>query len=92
MWKKGRSQRGGAIRGKWNQVNHVAPTGEVPVADLQALEEFKSKLKISEESSSSQGSSKANSFLSLPKVWNLRLILPQPNLDLGLLIPELLTT
>jgi hypothetical protein len=30
--------------------------------------------------------------LSLPKVWNLRLILAQPSLDLGLLIPELLTT
>jgi hypothetical protein len=60
-WQKGRSRQGGAVGGKWKHANHVAPTGEVPMVDLQALEEFKSKLKISEGSSSSQGSSKANS-------------------------------
>ncbi|XP_071678918.1 uncharacterized protein [Lolium perenne] len=60
-WQKGRSQQGGAVGGKWKHANHAASTGEVPVVDLQALEEFKSKLKISEGSSSSQGSSKADS-------------------------------
>ncbi|CAM0952312.1 unnamed protein product [Alopecurus aequalis] len=60
-WKKGRFQQGGALGGKWKHANHAAPTGEVPVVDLQALEEFKSKLKISEGSSSSQSSSKADS-------------------------------
>jgi transposase InsO family protein len=60
-WQKGRSQQGGVVGGKWKNANHAAPTGEVPAVDLQALEEFKSKLKISEGSSSSQGSSKADS-------------------------------
>jgi len=60
-WKKGRSQKGGALGGKWKQANHTSPAGEVQVVDVQALEEFKSKLKLSECSSSSQGSSKANS-------------------------------
>ncbi|CAM0907657.1 unnamed protein product [Alopecurus aequalis] len=62
-WKKGRSQQGGVLGGKWKQANHTSPVGEVPVADVQALEEFKSKLKLSEGSSSSQAFSKADSSL-----------------------------
>ncbi|KAM0826787.1 hypothetical protein ACQ4PT_068640 [Festuca glaucescens] len=60
-WQKGRSKQGGALGGKWKQANHTSPAGEVPVVDVQALEEFKSKLKLSECSSSSQDSSKADS-------------------------------
>nr|XP_051194267.1 uncharacterized protein LOC127307574 [Lolium perenne] len=60
-WKKGRSQQGGALGGRWKKANHTSSTGEVRAVDVQALEEFKSKLKLSECSSSSQDSSKANS-------------------------------
>jgi hypothetical protein len=62
-WKKGRTQPGGARGGKWNQANHTQPDGELLVVDVQALKEYKSKLKVSEGSTSSQGSSTtASSF------------------------------
>lgn len=41
--------------------NHITPVGEVPMVDVQALEEYKSKLKLSEGSSSSHDSSKVDS-------------------------------
>lgn len=47
-WQKARSQQGGAFGGKWKQTNHITPVGEVPMVDVQALEEYKSKLKLSE--------------------------------------------
>lgn len=50
-WENGRSRPGGA------------QGSELPVVDLQALEDFTSKLKASEGSASSQGSSKADSSL-----------------------------
>jgi hypothetical protein len=52
-WKKGRTQPGGAQGGKWNQANRTQPDGELPVVDVQALKEYKSKLKVSEGSTSS---------------------------------------
>ncbi|CAM0881049.1 unnamed protein product [Alopecurus aequalis] len=62
-WQKGRSRPGGAQGSNRSQVNHTAATRELPLADVRALEDFTSKLKLSEGSSSSQGSSKADSSL-----------------------------
>ena len=61
-WDKGRSQLGGARGSNKRQGNYNASAGELPVVDMQALEDFKSKLKLSEGSSSSQGSSKVDSI------------------------------
>lgn len=60
-WDKGRSRLGGARGSNKRQANYNASARELPVVDMQALEDFKSKLKLSEGSSSSQGSSKLDS-------------------------------
>lgn len=64
-WEKGKSQPGGARGSTKRQANHTATTRELPVVDMQALEEFKSNLKLSEDSSSSHTSSKADSSLNV---------------------------
>jgi hypothetical protein len=62
-WEKGRSKQGGVHGAGKRQSNHVASVREQPVVDIRALEEFTSKLKLSECSSSSQATSKADSSL-----------------------------
>lgn len=59
--KKGRTQPGGAQGGRWNQANHTQPNKELPVVDVKALEEYKSKLKVLGGPTSSKGSSIADS-------------------------------
>ncbi|XP_047051518.1 uncharacterized protein LOC124656911 [Lolium rigidum] len=60
-WEKGRSQSGGAQGSNRSQANHTTATRELPLVDIRALDNFTSKLKLSEGSSSSQDSSKADS-------------------------------
>ena len=62
-WDKGRSQLGGARGSNKRQANYTTSARELPMVDMQALEEFKSKLKLSDGLSSSQGSSKVDSSL-----------------------------
>lgn len=54
-WKKRRCQPGGVQNSVWGETSDAATTGRIPMVDLQALEEFKSRLKLSEGSSSFQG-------------------------------------
>jgi hypothetical protein len=60
-WKRERYQSGGAHGGKWSQANYTKPEGELPMVDAQALEEYKSKLKLNEGPPSTQGYSSADS-------------------------------
>ena len=60
-WKKGKSQPRGSQSGKLNRANHTAAEEESQVVDAQALEEFRSKLKVSEGLSPTKGSSTADS-------------------------------
>lgn len=62
-WEKGRPRPGGALGANRRQANLTSSSREVPAVDLRALEEFSSKLKLSEGSTSSQGSSKVDSSL-----------------------------
>lgn len=62
-WEKGKSKTGGVQGAGKGQANHAAPVREQPVVDVRALQEFTSKLKLSERSSSSQPASKADSSL-----------------------------
>ncbi|XP_047067855.1 uncharacterized protein LOC124675826 [Lolium rigidum] len=59
-WEKGKICSAGANR---KQAGHIASIREPPVVDVRALEDFTSKLKLSEGSSSHQSSPKANSSL-----------------------------
>ena len=61
-WKKGKPQPGGVRGGNWNRANHTATERELPVVDAQALEKYNSKLKLSEDLSSTQGSSTNSSY------------------------------
>lgn len=62
-WKKGKSQPGGVRGGgNWNRANHTASERKLPVVDAQALEKYNSKLKISEDSTSTQCSSTNSSY------------------------------
>ena len=60
--KGGKSQPGGVRGANWNRANHIASEKELPVVDAQALEKYNSKLKLSEGSSSTQGSSTNSSY------------------------------
>lgn len=62
-WEKGKSRPGGVRGVNKRQANNTTTLQEPPVVDVRALEEFNSKLKLSESSSSSQGTSKADSSL-----------------------------
>uniref|UniRef100_A0ACD5VSA3 Uncharacterized protein n=1 Tax=Avena sativa TaxID=4498 RepID=A0ACD5VSA3_AVESA len=62
-WERGRSKQGGVQGAGKRQSTHVASVREQPVVDVRALHEFTSKLKLSECSSSSQKTSKADSSL-----------------------------
>jgi len=64
-WKKwGKSQPGGARSANWNRANYTTPERKLPVVDDQALEKYNSKLKLklSEGSSSTEGSSTNSNF------------------------------
>ncbi|WVZ80039.1 LOW QUALITY PROTEIN: hypothetical protein U9M48_027554 [Paspalum notatum var. saurae] len=61
-WKKGKTQPGRNRGGNWNKANHTASERELPVVDAQALEKYNSKLKLSEDPSSTHGSFTAASF------------------------------
>ena len=62
-WKKGgKSQPGGVRSANWNRANYTTPERKLPVVDDQALEKYNSKLKLSEGSSSTEGSSTSSSF------------------------------
>jgi len=60
--KGGKSQPGGVRGANWNRANHIASEKELPVVDAQALEKYNSKLKLSEGSSFTQGSSTNSSY------------------------------
>ncbi|XP_024318149.1 uncharacterized protein LOC112271996 isoform X2 [Brachypodium distachyon] len=62
-WEKGKTRSGGVQSVNRRQANHTTSLREPPVVDARALEEFNSKLKLSESLSSSQGTSKADSSL-----------------------------
>ncbi|CAM0883972.1 unnamed protein product [Alopecurus aequalis] len=62
-WDKGRPRPGGAQAASKRQANHITSVRDSPVVDARALEEFSSKLRLSEGTSSSQGPSKAESSL-----------------------------
>lgn len=62
-WEKGKTRPGGVQSVNRRQANHIASLREPPVVDVRALEEFNSKLKLSESSASSQGNSKVDSGL-----------------------------
>jgi hypothetical protein len=59
---RGESQSGGVRGTNWNQANHTVSEQELPMVDAQALEKYNSKLKLSEGSSSTQGSSTNASY------------------------------
>jgi hypothetical protein len=74
-WNKGRTQTGG-VQGsslKFNQADRTTTMGKVPVVDVHALEEFKSKLRLSESPSPSIASSKVDSSFHVsstqPRSW-----------------------
>jgi len=58
----GKSQPGGVRSANWNQANYTTPEKGLPVVDDHALEKYNSKLKLSEGSSSTEGSSTNSSF------------------------------
>ncbi|XP_037425358.1 uncharacterized protein LOC119290813 isoform X1 [Triticum dicoccoides] len=60
-WEKGKSRPGGVHGANKKQANLTTSKGELPVVDVRALEDFTSKLRLSEGSSTSQDSSKAES-------------------------------
>uniref|UniRef100_A0ACD5V2D5 Uncharacterized protein n=1 Tax=Avena sativa TaxID=4498 RepID=A0ACD5V2D5_AVESA len=60
-WDKGRSRSGGVQAAIKRQANHITSVQDSPVVDARALEEFNSKSRLSEGTSSSQGPSKAES-------------------------------
>ena len=62
-WEKGKSRPGGVQGASKRHANLTTSTSELPVVDVRALEDFTSKLRLSEGSSSSQGSSKVESSL-----------------------------
>lgn len=62
-WEKGKIWSGGAHGANKKQASNIASLRESPVVDVRALEEFTSKLKLSEGSSSYQSSTKADSGL-----------------------------
>lgn len=62
-WEKGKTRPGGVQSVNRRQANHIASLREPPVVDVRALEEFNSKLKLSESLASSQGNSKVDSGL-----------------------------
>ena len=62
-WKKGEKSQPRGVRGaNWNRAHHTASEKELPVVDTQALEKYNSKIKLSEGSSSTQGSSTNSSY------------------------------
>jgi len=60
-WEKGKPRSGGVQGVNRRQASHIASLQKQPVVDVRALEEFNSKLKLSESSTSSQGTSKIDS-------------------------------
>ncbi|XP_071675842.1 uncharacterized protein [Lolium perenne] len=62
-WDKGKPRTGGVQIENKKQASHIASLQQRPVVDVRALEEFSSRLRLSEGSSSSQGSSKPDSCL-----------------------------
>uniref|UniRef100_A0A8R7R7E7 Retrotransposon gag domain-containing protein n=1 Tax=Triticum urartu TaxID=4572 RepID=A0A8R7R7E7_TRIUA len=60
-WEKGKSRPGGVHGANKKQANLTTSKGELPMVDVRALEDFTSKLRLSEGSSTSQDSSKAES-------------------------------
>lgn len=62
-WDKGKPRSGGVQGVNKRQANYITTLREPPVVDVRDLEEFKSKLKLSESSSSFQDTSKADPMI-----------------------------
>ncbi|XP_073361538.1 uncharacterized protein [Aegilops tauschii subsp. strangulata] len=62
-WEKGKSQPGGGQGAHKRQANLTTSKRELPVVDVRALEDFTSKIRLSEDLSSFQDSSKAETSL-----------------------------